>query len=33
MTNEFELDDGSRAMVFATGKILHWLGGDDVAEL
>ena len=32
MSNEFELEDATRAQVFATGRVLHWLGGDDVVE-
>jgi len=33
MSNEFALDDGTKALVCATGKILHWLGGSEVVEL
>ena len=33
VTPELELDDGSRAVVMSTGKVLQWTGGDDVAEL
>jgi len=32
MSNEFALHDGTTAQVFATGRVLHWLGGDSVEE-
>lgn len=33
MTNEYALDDGTAALITATGRILHWLGGDQVEVL
>lgn len=33
MTDEIALDDGTTAVICATGKILHWLGGDAVEVL
>lgn len=30
---EIALEDGSTAVVLNTGRILHWLGGDDVEAL
>jgi len=31
MTNEIALDDGTTALITSTGRILHWLGAEDVA--
>ena len=33
LTNEQKLDDGTTAILTATGRILHWRGGDEVAVL
>lgn len=33
MTKEMALEDGTTAVVTSTGKVLHWLGGDDVEVL
>lgn len=33
MSNEYALDDGTVALITATGRILHWLGGDEVDVL
>lgn len=30
LTNEQTLEDGTTALLTATGRILHWLGGDQV---
>ena len=30
ITAEIMLDDGTTAVVCSTGKILHWVGGDQV---
>lgn len=31
MTDELQLADGTVAVITSTGRILHWLGGEDVA--
>lgn len=33
VTNELALSDGTTALITATGRVLHWLGGDDVEVL
>ena len=33
VTNEYAIDDGTTALVTAAGRILHWLGGEDVEVL
>jgi hypothetical protein len=33
VTNEIALDDGTTAVICATGVILHWVGGDEVEVL
>jgi len=30
ITKEYDLADNTRAQVMSTGRVLHWLGGDDV---
>lgn len=30
LTAEIDLDDGTKAVIFSTGKVAHWLGGDTV---
>jgi hypothetical protein len=32
-TKEFGLEDGTTALITVTGRILHWLGGNDVEVL
>jgi hypothetical protein len=32
-TAEIPLDDGSRAVVTSSGRVLHWTGGDTVEVL
>ena len=33
MTNELAVEEGGTAILTATGRILHWLGGEDVEVL
>ena len=33
MTREQPMDDGTTALITTTGKILHWVGGDNVEVL
>lgn len=33
LTGEMTLDDGTTALVTSTGRVLHWLGGDQVEVL
>jgi len=33
MTNEVEVEEGGTALITSTGRILHWLGGEDVEVL
>jgi len=33
MTNEIEVEEGGVAVITSTGRILHWMGGNEVEVL